>query len=160
MIAPATSLSSSLTIVIPGVPVAWARTARGFGARKGGSYSSFTPERQRSWKAVAQAHMAAARVGRGLFDGPLSLSILAVWPRPKSLRRSLGAGRLWRTSRPDADNVGKLVADAAIGVLYADDSVVVRLEVEKFVAAAGEAPRVEVVVRELVSPSGAGGSDA
>lgn len=138
MIAP-NPTASILSVVIPGVPVAWARA----GTRHG---QHFTPGKQRSWKHLAQGYMAQAMTGRPLFDAPLAMEIRAYWPRPKSLPKRLGSSELPRPSRPDSDNVAKQVCDAGIGVLYGDDAIVVELRVTKHVAAAGDGPRVEVVV--------------
>jgi len=136
-----------ISVVVPGVPVAWARAGRGGAV-------TFTPARQRSWKASAQAFMLQARARRPPFDGPLEVVIDAVWPRPAKVPARLGTDRRPRPSRPDADNVGKQVLDAAIGVLYADDALVVDLRVRKWVAAAGELPCVHATFREVTSSEG------
>ena len=138
-----------LLIIVPGNPVAWARAGRGRGARAGGKYVTFTPAKQRNWKELCQAYMAQARGSQPLYEAPLLMEVRAYWPRPKSIPKREGTGSRWRPSRPDSDNVGKQVADAAIGVLYADDALVVRLVVEKRVAAAGDGPRVEISVRPV-----------
>lgn len=132
-----------MKVVIPGVPVAWAR------ARLGTRGVPFTPPKQRSWAALAQVWMLQALGARPLLEGPLAVAVTAYWPRPASVPKRLGTAARWRPSRPDADNLGKQVCDAAIGVLYADDAQVVELVVRKFVAAAGEGPRVEVEVLEV-----------
>jgi Holliday junction resolvase RusA-like endonuclease len=138
-----------VTLTVPGDPVAWARAGRGMGARTGGAFVTFTPEKQRSWKHLAQSYMREALAGQPLLEGPLELVIDAYWQRPKSLPKRLGPGRLPRPSRPDADNVGKQVCDSAIGVLYVDDAIVVDLHVRKWIHAEGEAPRVEILVQGL-----------
>lgn len=49
-----------------------------------------------------------------------TLAIPASWSKKK--RAAAAEGRLSHTSRPDVDNLGKLVMDAANGVLWGDDS--------------------------------------
>lgn len=80
-------------------------------------------------------------------EGPVSISIVAVFPRPKS--------RIWKTrpmpaephtSKPDLDNIEKAVMDALTGIAYRDDSQVSRKISEKRMAAGDESPRTEVIV--------------
>lgn len=143
----------ALTFLVPGVPTAWAR-ARTHGA------VHFTPARQRSAKHDIQSYMIQARAGRPMYDGPIQVEIDAYWPRPKSLPKRHGTGTYPRTSRPDVDNVAKIVLDAGNGVLWGDDAMVTDVRVRKWVHAAGEAPRLLVVVRAVghgkVAPPGAG----
>lgn len=141
----------ALAFSIPGVPVAQGRPRA---VRFGNSARLYDPSKSRSWKGAAQVHMLEALEAAGLrapgFAGPVELVVSAVWPCPKGReRKSAPAPRTWKASRPDADNVAKAVMDAANSVLLADDAQVVRLVVEKLVAAQGEAPHVHVVVWEV-----------
>lgn len=52
--------------------------------------------------------------------------------------------------KPDASNVLKAVEDAGTGVLWLDDAQIALLHVHKRIAAQGDAPRVELQIRELV----------
>ncbi len=118
-----------LTVIIPGDPVA---QGRGRAVRFGNSVRVIDPSKSRSWKGAAQVHMLAARQRAGVYspvDGPLEVWVVATWARPKSHPKK--SPPEWRTSRPDADNIGKAVLDAGNGTLWADDSSVVRLVVEK-----------------------------
>lgn len=60
-------------------------------------------------------------------DAPLQVRITIWILKPKSKPRKF----CWPTSKPDADNYAKLILDALNGVLWRDDSLVVRLFVEK-----------------------------
>lgn len=118
-----------VTVTIPGDPVA---QGRGRAVRFGNSVRVIDPSKSRSWKGAAQVHMIQARSSALVFapmEGPLVVTVLATWARPKSHPKRNPP--TWRTSRPDADNVAKAVLDAGIAVLWADDSSVVRLVVEK-----------------------------
>lgn len=131
--------------VVPGNPVAKGRP-RAFAT--GGRVRMFLADGDRDWKATAQDYM--TRAGAGFLatpDVPLAMTIRAFWPRPKSVKKSLGTLALLRTSRPDCDRVASAALDAAIGVWYGDDAQVVRLVVEKWVAAEGEGSRVEISLR-------------
>lgn len=150
--AAAPSLATPLIVVIPGEPKA---QGRGRAVRFGSSVRVIDPESSRSWKGAAQVHMLAARQAARLYaplDVALVVTIGAYWPRPQSIPKRVGPGRLPRLSKPDADNVGKAVLDAGNGVLWRDDSIVVELRVEKWVAAAGDGPRVEIRVEEWALP--------
>lgn len=140
-----------LTFTIPGEPVA---QGRGRAVRVGAGVRVIDPGKSRSWKGAAQVHMLEAleRAGLmpGFFVGPVELRVVAVWRCPKGRERKTSpAPRAWKASRPDCDNVAKCLMDAANAILFADDAQVVRLIVEKHVAAQGEEPRVEVQVRNV-----------
>jgi len=79
-------------------------------------------------------------------DGPVSVVIRAFHTCPKGDRRKTKPAPLrWRAKKPDLENVGKAVLDAATGVLWRDDAQVARLVIEQYTAAQDEAPRVEIV---------------
>lgn len=117
---------SEIKFVVPGIPTAWARTSSNGRVR-------FTPQKQRIAGGVIQIIAADAMAGRAPLEGPVSMSVIAVWPWPKAMteRKRGVAGSHFRTSRPDADNVAKLVADALIGICYLDDAQIVELRVLK-----------------------------
>lgn len=153
-------LVAPLVVVIPGEPKA---QGRGRAVRFGSSVRVIDPESSRSWKGVAAVFMQQARNAAGVFaplDVALVVEVDAYWPRPKSLKKSAPTGDLPRTSRPDADNVGKAVLDAGNGVLWSDDSLVTRLVVNKWVHQMHGAPRVEVRVEEWAARAATGGGDA
>lgn len=101
--------------------------------------------------ATAEAKIAlfARQVGAQPMAGPVSLRVVAWWPSRKPDRKKNPRPAEPYTSKPDADNVLKLVADALNGVAYLDDAQVARVEVEKWRAAQGDPPRVEVEVRAI-----------
>lgn len=84
-------------------------------------------------------------------SGPLHMDITAVAAIPKSWPKARRAAALrsgWDQRKPDADNIGKLIADALNGIAYADDSQVARLTVEKRFAVDG-VEKVVVIIKEL-----------
>lgn len=113
------------------------------------------PERSRAWKEAAGLVLATAARRAGWRmpapDAPLEVQVRAVFPCPKAEQRTKRpqAARWHAKATADADNLAKAALDAANGVLWPDDRQVARLVVEKLVGAAGEAPRVELVVRVL-----------
>jgi Holliday junction resolvase RusA-like endonuclease len=87
--------------------------------------------------------MLAATAMRGFapFVGPLEATFCINVAIPKSFTRQQRAqieeGKLYPTSKPDIDNVVKLLCDAMNGVVYADDKQIVDLFVNKVYAEAG-----------------------
>ena len=87
----------------------------------------YEPPSVKDARAKLTAHLAAHRPGTPL-EGALSL--LVKWCFPSS---SLHAHSSWRTSRPDTDNLQKLLKDCmtALG-FWEDDAQVAQEMVEKF----------------------------
>lgn len=107
-------------------------------------------------KATADFEAAVALACKHLrpVEGMCTVAIVAVLPRPKAPPKGTPAAE-WRESprrrwvgRYDADNIAKAVLDGMVGII-ADDRQVVALDVQKWCAAAGESPCVEVTVSPL-----------
>lgn len=131
-----------ITFKIPGLPVAWARAGhRG--------PVSFTPKKQRNFMAELKDVAAQAMEGRSPLDGPLMVEAVFAWPWPKamSVRKRAEPAAKWRTSRPDADNLFKLVGDALNGVVWRDDAIIASSHAFKM---HGDAAETRVRVRTLV----------
>ena len=104
-----------------------------------------TPEKTRAAEHLVatyfRAYMRRSRL-RPL-EGSLRVRIVAVWPRLKATPKKT-PGRIYKATKPDADNVAKLILDSLNGIAFGDDGQVVELHVEKWHAALGEDPCVEV----------------
>lgn len=146
-----------IEIVIPGEPVAQGRPVF---TTHGGHAHAFDPAKSRNWKAYASScYRETATRDFGLDQGEtvfagvaVEVQIVALFACPRSHWRSVPLPRRPKRGRPDIENLAKAVMDAANGVLWIDDSQVVRLSVEKLYAAQGEAPRMVVRVREHPVP--------
>ena len=83
-------------------------------------------------------------------DGPLSMTVRAYFQIPKSASQrkatEMQEGKIRPTTKPDWDNVGKIISDALNGLAYRDDSQIVRATVEKYYS---DEPRVEVEIQEI-----------
>ena len=109
---------------IPGEAIAFARS--------GGSGSvRFTPKRQRDFMALVKLAAHKAMDGEPPLDGPIELQIRATYRVPASWSKKRAATARWRTARPDADNIAKIIADAINEIVYGDDAQVVNLTVQK-----------------------------
>jgi len=120
-----------LTITVLGTPVAKARP------RMTRSGIAFTPAKTRSYETyvrlVAQEEMKAARIG--MMEGPLRMTMRVDLPIPSSWskrkQQQAITGEIRPCTRPDIDNFIKAAMDACNGIVFSDDSQVVRLEASK-----------------------------
>jgi len=124
--------------------------------------SIYTPKATIDWEKsfAAEVKLLGLNVPEEI---PLDVAIVAVFPRPQFMQRrskrdgSLLGGWLERSylhsSKPDADNVAKIVLDALSD--HFEDSRVAVLTAHKFIAALDESPRVFVRVQEASSSTSA-----
>ena len=130
---------------IPGPPVGKGRP-RAF--RMGNSVRMHTPEKTASYESLVKiaARIAMKSAAPMAFPVALSLVVLHAIPKSWSKRRQDAAlaGTERPTTKPDADNVAKAVADACNGIVWVDDAQVVELHVSKRYSAT---PGVMVEVR-------------
>jgi Holliday junction resolvase RusA-like endonuclease len=86
------------------------------------------------------------------FLKPLSLNCIFDFKRPKNHYNSKGFLKpnttVWKTSRPDIDNLVKFILDALNGIFWNDDTQVVLLSATKSYITTG-APGVYIVVTEI-----------
>lgn len=147
-----------MKLTIPGEPMAQQRPRF---RRMGKFVTTYDPKESRSWKADARKVMVDRMGGTSALpfpSGPVEVSILAVFTCPKGdHRKRQPAPRRPHAKKPDAENVAKIVLDAATSVLWHDDAQVARLSIEKQIAAQGEAPYVELIVLSLESARPDGG---
>jgi len=75
-------------------------------------------------------------------DGAVALSLIFVFPRPKSLKK----GKLFHTVRPDKSKLLRAVEDALTGVAYTDDA---RVFAPTPIGIYGDEPGVHILLREM-----------
>ena len=84
-------------------------------------------------------------------QGPLSIDIVAVYQRPKSLCwKTKPMPREWKSSMPDNDNVEKAVWDALKGITWKDDAQIADNRCRKLIADGSESPHLVVVIKPIV----------
>ncbi len=135
-------------IWIPGAPVAKARARHG--KTRDGRPVTYSDPKTKSWELQVGMLASVAMGDSEPSQAPIALTLdvgLAP-PRSWSQRRrdAATAGEIAATKRPDLDNFVKSVLDGLDGVVFADDSQVVRLEVHKRYSAR---PGVSITVREV-----------
>lgn len=79
------------------------------------------------WRETVRHHAATQMAGNAPIDGPATVRVTFVLPRPKSEPKSTRP----HTRRPDLDKLARAVLDALTGPAILDDSQVVRLDVHK-----------------------------
>lgn len=118
----------TVTITLPGEP-------RGKGRPRFARGHAYTPQSTRSYTDALAMTAKVEMIGKPLFDGPLLIQMLAAMPIPASwpLKKQQAAirGELWPLGKPDLDNFGKLAMDAFNGIVWRDDSTVVKATMEK-----------------------------
>ena len=123
-------MTESVRIFVPGVPVPKGRPRFGRGR-------VFTPKKTRAYEDTIRLEATLAMKGRKPMTGPVKLFLTAWLPIPKSWsatkRRDVYAGRIRHTSKPDLDNLIKMV-DSLNGIVVQDDSQIVGIEACKFYA--------------------------
>jgi Holliday junction resolvase RusA-like endonuclease len=107
---------------------------------------TYTPEATRSYEAILKYAGVEAMAGRPPFDGPVRLTMVAIFGVPaswsKRKRTQALIGDISPTKKPDADNIIKLT-DALNAVVWGDDAQVVDVRlIKKF----GEHPNLQIRV--------------
>jgi len=137
-----------ITVSLLGEPVAFARMR--IAARTG---AHFVPAPQRNAMAALRIEAANTmlQMGAAVLDEPVLVELLAELPIPaswsKKKRAAAVLGLVLPATRPDLDNLYKLTADAFNGVVFRDDSLVVRVVMQKVY---GLQPKLVVTVRPAI----------
>ena len=129
---------------VPGEPVGKGRTRV---TMRGGHAHGYTPAKTAAYERSVAGVYKSSYPGAKPLDGPLELKIDAYMPIPKSWSRDEKAKALAEIklpeTKPDVDNIGKVVSDALNGVAYWDDKQITSMTVRKRY---GALPRVEVEI--------------
>ena len=138
----------SVTFEIPGEPVAKARPRATMVA---GRARMYTPAKTENYEARVALFAQQAMAGQSIIEGPVALSVTALFPIPpswpKKRQAAARAGTEQHTKKPDLDNVLKAIKDGMNGVVWKDDSqVCVLRECRKGFS---DTPRVVVAVEPI-----------
>jgi Holliday junction resolvase RusA-like endonuclease len=149
----------TISFVVHGRPQQKGSKTSRWAPRKGGGINVWQVDSNvnaRPWaNLVTDAAMRAARDGRiALIRGAVDVELAFYFKRPKGhygTGRNAGAVKssapLSMTTTPDIDKLARCALDALVGVLIADDSLVVELGLSKQY---GEPERMEAQLIELV----------
>lgn len=141
-------MTAPIKITVPGPPIGKGRHRSAYSRDGSGNlkFHAYTPSKTRVYDRLVRDEAALAMNGRKPFDCAVMLSLLAYFPIPKSWPKAKREAALHHTSKPDADNVLKAIADALNGIVYRDDALAVETYVRKLYDAN---PRVEITVQEM-----------
>ena len=95
---------------------------------------AITPARTRSYESVIRDYAMAEMQGNEPWEGRVKAEIVAIHEIPKSWnkkKKELAESNLIAPSKPDVDNVVKIVLDACNRTVYIDDCQVVTCVVQK-----------------------------
>lgn len=140
--------ANCIMFVVPGKPVAKARHR--INLRTGHTYTpDDTKAYERLVKVVAKNALAKFP-GDWQKRGVFQLYVHAYFPipdsRPKEWKALAVDEKIVPATKPDWDNIGKIISDALNGILWHDDSMVAQAFVYKYYS---EEPRVLVEVRDI-----------
>jgi len=137
---------------VPGLPVAQPRQRTRVVATGGRVFATnYTPKDAPVQSFKAAIRLAASAVYHGApLTGPLAMTLYCFFPRSKSITwKNKPMPRIPKQGKPDVSNILKAVEDALNGLLYVDDAQLVRVVVEKWIAAGDEQPRCEISVEAI-----------
>jgi Holliday junction resolvase RusA-like endonuclease len=109
----------------------------------------YTPERTAVYESALCLAGQKAMEGRAILEGPLSVTVEAIfqpaasWPEKRKAAALLGIE--WPTKKPDCDNILKCL-DALNGVVWIDDKQIVTLMITKRYA---KTPMLRIIVETL-----------
>lgn len=112
------------------------------------SHRPYTPETTANYETLVK--LAYMQAGGAMFGGPVSLSITAYYPIPKSLAKKksslMANGFEIPIIKPDVDNIAKAIMDALNHIAYNDDRQVTELQVRKLYS---HEPKTVVEIKEV-----------
>ena len=113
-------------------------------------FGAYTPKKTKQYEDLVKAEYISQCLGADFADNALEITVIAIYPIPKSAskakRAKMLAGEIRPTKKPDYDNICKAICDALNGVAYKDDAQIVDAHVLKYYS---EIPRVEVTIEEV-----------
>ena len=137
-----------IVFTVEGKPQGKAR-ARTFYNKKLGRMQSITPEQTKSYEDLIRWSYTSAG-GKYLGETTLQVDIQAFYPVPKSFSKAKTndavTQKLRPTTKPDCDNIIKVVLDALNGVAYYDDKQVICVSCNKYY---GETGCLKVTITEV-----------
>ena len=118
--------------------------------RRSKSGGVYTPDSAEGFKSAIQY---AAMLPSGIFNrnlsGPIRVDTCLYFPRPKRIK-----GREWHTSKPDRDNVDKVILDALTQIgAWGDDAQVCAGATEKWYCAENEEPGAQINIYTWKEPT-------
>jgi Holliday junction resolvase RusA-like endonuclease len=105
---------------------------------------AYTPDKTKSFERIVSQALEAGFNSAAIERRPLRLEITFHIERPKTVKRE------YPTSRPDIDNLGKAIMDAANKILYKDDALICDLELKKRYSASSGYIELKLIALDCV----------
>lgn len=149
------SMATTIRFTVPAIPVAQPRpSAVKFGDRARMHEVTHIKQADGTRKAhpisafkATVAHAARDAYAAAPHDGPATVSVVFVFPRPRAMRwKTKPMPRALHCGKPDADNLFKALTDAINGLVLVDDSRIHSATIQKVIAAGDEQPHCEVTI--------------
>jgi Holliday junction resolvase RusA-like endonuclease len=118
-----------MKIFIPGEPIAQPRVKV---STQGGFARAYVDAKHPIYAYKQAIRIAYVNAGGEVLEGPVSVRVVCWFDRPKSHSKKRRQSREPKTTKPDADNLGKAILDALNEIAYNDDGQVCRFTVEKW----------------------------
>ena len=137
-----------IEFIVEGKPQGKAR-ARTVRNKYSGKVHSYPPEKTGNYEDLIRWKYTAAG-GECYADKVLQVDIRAFYPIPKQFskakRKAALASEMYPTTKPDCDNIIKVVLDALNGVAYYDDKQVICVSCNKYY---GETGYLHITIKEI-----------
>ncbi len=135
---------TEVNFTIPGKPFGKQRPRV---VSRGGFARAYTPKETVNYENLVKISYNVS-VGNTKLEGPIEASVTAYFPIAKSVSKKkhelLSQETTPALTKPDTDNIAKVVLDPLNNIAYNDDSQVYKLNVEKYYS---DNPRVEIQLR-------------
>lgn len=143
-----------VAFVVPGLPVPdarpravvrWRKDAQGEKVPTAGVYKQ---ARENSYHGAVRWHARMAMKSAPPLEGPVAMVVVAMFPWIASIsaKKRLLPGTAWKSTKPDADNLFKLAADACQGICYLNDS---QVAVQTAIKVYSDRAELQVVISPL-----------
>ncbi len=118
--------------------------------QRNGFALAYTPDKTTNYENLIKLCYMNCRLQEDLTREPISMTIRADYEIPKSFSKKKQiealSGKLRPTTKPDLDNIAKIVCDALNKVAYYDDNQVIELHVSKFYS---KQPKLVIHLKEV-----------
>lgn len=128
-----------IEFTVPGDPRAWKRAR----TNKGRHFTE-TGSELFMGKIATIAHEKMKAQGLSPFTGPVRIRLEVYYSPLKSVPKSKRGFLLAKATKPDFDNLAKIIGDALNGIVWIDDAQIFNAEIFKWHAAEGDGARVVI----------------
>ena len=141
-----------IQLTVPGQPMGKQRArTRTVNTKAGKSFvMSYTPKKTLNYETYVKELFVINHPGFELLEGAISVVVMAYLTIPmsksKKQKEAMLNGKILPTTKPDGDNIFKIVTDALEGMAYKKDNQIVRGGFKKIYS---NTPRLEIIISEI-----------